>query len=278
MPPSVIPLALTIRAAGATDIGRVRKHNEDTVLLRDDLQLYIVADGAGGHNAGNVASALATTAIANFFENTQKDVDSIPEYDEFGFSTGARRLARAIQRANRDIIEIAKSSMRHRGMGTTVVAAWARPELGVIHLGHVGDSRCYRHRRRPARAADARPLALQRRARTPAGLARCSARAVAQERRDARARNGRSRPRGRPVLQPRARRQVSSSARTGSRTGSRSWRSPRRSSRRARPDDVVKALSAARASPRVRTTSRRSSSSATWRALGTTTRGPGLPA
>jgi protein phosphatase len=145
-PPSVIPLALTIHAAGATDIGRVRKHNEDTVLLREDLQLFIVADGAGGHNAGNVASALATTAIANFFENTQKDVDALPEYDEFGFSTGARRLARAIQRANRDIIEIAKSSMRHRGMGTTVVAAWARPELGVIHIGHVGDSRCYRHR------------------------------------------------------------------------------------------------------------------------------------
>jgi protein phosphatase len=145
-PPSVIPLALTIHAAGGTDIGRVRKHNEDTVLLRDDLQLYIVADGAGGHNAGNVASALATTAIANFFENTQKEIDSLPEHDGFGFSTGARRLARAIQRANRDIIEIAKSSMRHRGMGTTVVAAWARPDRGVIHVGHVGDSRCYRLR------------------------------------------------------------------------------------------------------------------------------------
>ncbi len=147
MPPSsVVPLALTIHAAGATDIGPVRKHNEDTVLLRDDLQLYIVADGAGGHNAGNVASALATTAIANFFENTQKEVDALPEYDAFGFSTGARRVARAIQRANRDILEIAKSSMRHRGMGTTVVAVWARPDLGVIHVGHVGDSRCYRHR------------------------------------------------------------------------------------------------------------------------------------
>jgi protein phosphatase len=142
----VVPLALTIHAAGATDIGPVRKHNEDTVLLREDLQLYIVADGAGGHNAGNVASALATTAIANFFENTQKEVESLPEYDAFGFSTGARRLARAIQRANRDILEIAKSSMRHRGMGTTVVAAWARLDLGVLQVGHVGDSRCYRHR------------------------------------------------------------------------------------------------------------------------------------
>src|SRR5580704_8710201 len=145
-PPSVVPLALTIHAAGATDIGPSRKHNEDTVLLRSDLGLYIVADGAGGHNAGNVASALATTSIANFFENTQKEIEALPEYDDFGFSTAARRMARAIQRANRDIIEIAKSSMRHRGMGTTVVAIWARPDLGTVHVGHVGDSRCYRYR------------------------------------------------------------------------------------------------------------------------------------
>jgi serine/threonine protein phosphatase PrpC len=146
MPPSVVPLALTIHAAGATDIGPSRKHNEDTVLLRSDLGLYIVADGAGGHNAGNVASALATTSMANFFENTQKETESLPEYDAFGFSTSARRLARAMQRANREIIDIAKSSMRHRGMGTTVVAAWMRPDMAAIHIGHVGDSRCYRYR------------------------------------------------------------------------------------------------------------------------------------
>jgi PPM family protein phosphatase len=146
MPPSVVPLAVTIQAAGATDIGRGRQHNEDAVLLRDDLALYIVADGAGGHNAGNVASALATTSLANFFENTQKEATALPEYDDFGFSNAERRLGRAIQRANRDIIEIAKSSMRHRGMGTTVVAVWVRPDLGSIHIGHVGDSRCYRYR------------------------------------------------------------------------------------------------------------------------------------
>jgi serine/threonine protein phosphatase PrpC len=146
MPPSVVPLAVTVQAAGSTDIGRARQHNEDAVLLRDDLRLYIVADGAGGHNAGNVASALATTSVANFFENTQKEMDALPEYDDFGYSTAERRMARAIQRANRDIIEIAKSSMRHRGMGTTVVAVWVRPELGSIHIGHVGDSRCYRYR------------------------------------------------------------------------------------------------------------------------------------
>jgi serine/threonine protein phosphatase PrpC len=146
MPPSLVPLSLSIQAAGATDIGRVRKHNEDTVLLRHDLQLFIVADGAGGHNAGNIASALATTSIANFFENTQKATEALPQYHAFGFSTGARRLAQAIQRANRDILEIAKNSMRHRGMGTTVVAVWVQPQFGALHVGHVGDSRLYRYR------------------------------------------------------------------------------------------------------------------------------------
>jgi serine/threonine protein phosphatase PrpC len=146
MPPSVVPLVVTVQAAGATDIGRGRQHNEDAVLLRDDLGLYVVADGAGGHNAGNVASALAATSFANYFEHTQKEAEAAPEYDDFGFSTASRRMVRAIHRANRDIIEIAKSSMRYRGMGTTVVAVWMRPELGTIHIGHVGDSRCYRYR------------------------------------------------------------------------------------------------------------------------------------
>jgi serine/threonine protein phosphatase PrpC len=146
MPPTIAPLPLSIQAAGATDIGRARKHNEDTVLLRHDMQLFIVADGAGGHNAGNVASALATTSIANFFENTEKETEGLPQYHAFGFSTGARRLAQAIQRANRDVLEIAKSSMRHRGMGTTVVAVWVQPQFGALHVGHVGDSRLYRYR------------------------------------------------------------------------------------------------------------------------------------
>ncbi len=146
MPSSANLLPLAVQAAGATDIGHSREHNEDTILLRDDLSLYVVADGAGGHNAGNVASALAATSIASFFESTQKEAESLPQYHAFGFSTGARRLAQAIRRANHDVIEIAKTSMRHRGMGTTVVAVWVQPQLGVIHVGHVGDSRCYRYR------------------------------------------------------------------------------------------------------------------------------------
>ncbi len=138
-----LPLKLT--AAGATDIGKVRRHNEDAILLRPDLSLFILADGAGGHNAGNVASALATTAIANFFEATGHGAEE-PDLDAFGLSIAARRLAASLQKANDDILEIAKTSNKLRGMGTTAVAMSFFPKTGQVHIAHVGDSRCYRWR------------------------------------------------------------------------------------------------------------------------------------
>jgi protein phosphatase len=138
-------LPLKVTAAGGTDIGKMRKHNEDAILLRPDLSLFILADGAGGHNAGNVASALATTAIANFFEATGHGAEE-PDFDQFGLPIAARRLAAALQKANEDILEIAKTSNKLRGMGTTAVAASCFERTGMIHIAHVGDSRCYRWR------------------------------------------------------------------------------------------------------------------------------------
>ena len=76
--------------AGATDIGP-REHNEDHVLVRPELGLFLLADGAGGHNAGNVASALATTTVANIFETTAKSLGERPEIDAFGLWTIDRK-------------------------------------------------------------------------------------------------------------------------------------------------------------------------------------------
>jgi serine/threonine protein phosphatase PrpC len=143
--PTRLFLPLKVSAAGLTDIGKVRRHNEDAILLRPDLALFILADGAGGHNAGNVASALATTAIANFFEATGHGAEE-PDLDAFGLPIAARRLAAALQKANDDILEIAKTSNKLRGMGTTAVAVSCFERTGMIHVAHVGDSRCYRWR------------------------------------------------------------------------------------------------------------------------------------
>jgi len=139
------PRFLRLTASGATDIGHRREHNEDTVLVRTDLHLYIVADGAGGHNAGNVASALATTSIANGFESGASRFVSGGEGDVLAPAL-ARRLAVAVHRANREIVDIAKSSNKYRGMGTTVVATCFSPATCELHVAHVGDSRCYRLR------------------------------------------------------------------------------------------------------------------------------------
>jgi PPM family protein phosphatase len=143
--PVLLTHALVPVAAGRTDIGQ-REHNEDHVLLRPELGLFVLADGAGGHNAGNVASALATTTVANVFETSAKALGDRPEIDEFGLHTMARRLATAIQRANSEVIEVAKRTLKYQGMGTTVVATAFSDDGAFIHVAHVGDSRCYRLR------------------------------------------------------------------------------------------------------------------------------------
>ncbi len=137
---------LVLQAGGATDVGKRRAHNEDTVLVRDDLGLYLVADGAGGHNAGEVASALCARSMANYFGATIRTAHESPEFNRFGIPHGARRLSAAVLKANRDIVEISRSSQAHRGMGTTVVAACFAARSGLMHVAHVGDSRCYRLR------------------------------------------------------------------------------------------------------------------------------------
>jgi protein phosphatase len=139
-------LSFRLLAAGKTDVGQKRDHNEDAVLVRSDLTLFLLADGAGGHNAGEVASALAATSIANFFDATEKATRDKPEVDDFGLWTGERRLGAAVKKANRDILEIARESNQYSGMGTTIVAVSVSPLSGMLHVAHIGDSRCYRLR------------------------------------------------------------------------------------------------------------------------------------
>lgn len=127
-----------------TDVGRRRKHNEDTILVREDLGLYVVADGMGGHFAGDVASKLAAEAIERFFEETEigwePDVPAEPYRD---LDDGGLRLLAAVVYANAEVHGMAESMEVRRGMGTTVVAAHLTPD-GTIRIAHVGDSRCYR--------------------------------------------------------------------------------------------------------------------------------------
>ncbi len=140
------PATEGIEAVGVTDEGRSRDHNEDALLVRNDMHLYVVADGAGGHNAGEVASALVVKSMENFFEATEPTARNKPDLDRFDLETQARRLAAAVHKANTDVMEIAGTSDDRRGMGSTVVAAYFRPQWRRMYLAHLGDSRCYRMR------------------------------------------------------------------------------------------------------------------------------------
>lgn len=135
-------------AVGVTDIGRQRKHNEDHVLLRPELDLFVVADGMGGHNAGDIASRLATASLRNFYEAVSSGAEPDKQFVEgYGdLDKEAQNLAAAIRKANRDVFEISSTYRQHHGMGSTVVACFLARATGVMHIGHVGDSRCYRYR------------------------------------------------------------------------------------------------------------------------------------
>jgi PPM family protein phosphatase len=134
-------------AAGKTDVGRERDHNEDHLLVHRGLGLFVVADGMGGNNAGEVASALATTSMKNFFEATADAAGAPrPTGDPAELAPDAQRLAASIKKANGDIFEISSTMSQHRGMGSTIVAAYLPPQSTEIYIANVGDSRCYRIR------------------------------------------------------------------------------------------------------------------------------------
>ncbi len=117
------------------------------MLVRPALNLFLVADGMGGHNAGEVASALAALSLENCFAAGAKaplPAELIDDPRDLG--PDARRLLAAVRKANADVHEIACTHAEHKGMGTTVVAACFTPETGEFHVAHVGDSRCYRLR------------------------------------------------------------------------------------------------------------------------------------
>jgi protein phosphatase len=133
-------------AAGVTDVGRQRDHNEDSFVVVAEHDLYVVADGMGGHRAGDVASRLATTTIASFFEATAKEDVTWPTHFDTSLSEDENRLVGGIRLANRQIFDRGLRSPDCHGMGTTVVGALYSQRTKRLIVGHVGDSRAYRLR------------------------------------------------------------------------------------------------------------------------------------
>ena len=133
-----------LRSVGLTDPGKVREHNEDAIAWDGDIGLFVLADGMGGYNAGEVASGIAVKTIMNLVRESY-EVQELRGTDKSeGLSRAGIILRDAISRANKIIYQTAKTQPQCEGMGTTVVAALFYDNR--IIMAHVGDSRLYRLR------------------------------------------------------------------------------------------------------------------------------------
>jgi protein phosphatase len=136
---------MKIRYAAKTDVGMKRTHNEDYFSLIEDEQLFLVADGMGGHASGEVASKMAAETIGEFYQRTREDEDATWPYKmDRSLSYIENRLVCGIKLANLRIFETSNRDLRYKGMGTTIVSTLVSGDK--IYVAHVGDSRCYRLR------------------------------------------------------------------------------------------------------------------------------------
>jgi protein phosphatase len=137
-------LSQSLQSASLTDPGRVRDHNEDCIESRPEIGLYVLADGMGGYNAGEVASGMATSLIADGMQEQWQ----LREVEKLGREE-AKKLAREaiaqhVARANAAIFNTSQNNPECAGMGTTLVVCLFYDNF--LAVGHIGDSRLYRLR------------------------------------------------------------------------------------------------------------------------------------
>jgi serine/threonine protein phosphatase PrpC len=133
-------MSLVIQAAGNTDIGLVRKNNEDNFGYDLRHGIFVVCDGMGGQQAGEVASKIAVDTVLDYFRQSRNGAPVSAARFE-GVSPRAVSLASAIQLANQAIHESGARDLQHAGMGSTIVAVAV--EGNLFSVANVGDSRIY---------------------------------------------------------------------------------------------------------------------------------------
>jgi len=139
-----VTIAHSLQSASLTDPGRVRDHNEDCIEARPEIGLYVLADGMGGYNAGEVASGMATSLIADgLAEEWQPgQVDKMDREEAKALSE--KLLREQVARANTAIFSTSQNNPECAGMGTTLVVCHFYDNF--LSVAHIGDSRLYRLR------------------------------------------------------------------------------------------------------------------------------------
>jgi protein phosphatase len=133
---------ILIESAGITDRGRKRQANEDALFLEDSMGLYVVADGMGGHLAGEVASRMVVETIGDYIRSCQENAENeTPIYCNQTLSKEANRLMSGIHLSNKAVHEAARDNKSYRGMGSTVSAVYFTD--GTLIAANVGDSPIY---------------------------------------------------------------------------------------------------------------------------------------
>jgi protein phosphatase len=139
-----VNIAQSLQSASLTDPGRVRDHNEDCIESRPEIGLYVLADGMGGYNAGEVASGMATSLIADGVADgwVPREVDKLSR--EAAMALADKLLREQVARANTAIFTTSQNNPECAGMGTTLVVCLFYDNF--VSVAHIGDSRLYRLR------------------------------------------------------------------------------------------------------------------------------------
>jgi protein phosphatase len=132
---------IVIESAGITDRGKKRKGNEDALFLEDSMGLYVVADGMGGHLAGEVASKMVVDTMGDYVKSCQEKAEEDPIYCNETLSKEANQLLSSIHLSNKVVHEAARDNNLYRGMGSTVSAVYFTE--GTFIAANVGDSPIY---------------------------------------------------------------------------------------------------------------------------------------
>ena len=139
---------MNFTAAGLSDVGLQREHNEDSYCILSEHRLFVVADGMGGHRAGDIASRMATSEMTAYFDAANADGAGVqwPSENDSRLTPDQSRLVSAVKLANQRIFNASIRNRSVQGMGTTIAGVLFNRDDCKINVAHVGDSRAYRIR------------------------------------------------------------------------------------------------------------------------------------
>ena len=134
-------MSLKVEFYLGTDIGLRRENNQDSLLVNPEENIFLIADGLGGHSSGEVASSMALDSVNRFMDKSLKSFFGTQSTFRRRFQQPRMIIRKAFEKANEDVFQQGQRHIQLRGMGTTLVMVWVHQSK--VYIGNVGDSRVY---------------------------------------------------------------------------------------------------------------------------------------